>query len=121
EKIHFVGNTMIDTLVRLMPLADDRWATLRDKFGTERFVLTTLHRPSNVDEAAGLNEIIAALNDVGRDVPVIFPVHPRTRQRIAEHGISISDHLRLTEPIGYVDFLALQTRAAVVVTDSGGV
>jgi UDP-N-acetylglucosamine 2-epimerase (non-hydrolysing) len=121
EKIHFVGNTMIDTLVRLMPLADDRWATLRDKFGTEKFVLTTLHRPSNVDEAAGLNEIITALNEVGHDVPVIFPVHPRTRQRIAEYGISISEHLRLTEPIGYVDFLALQTRAAVVVTDSGGV
>lgn len=120
DKIHLVGNTMIDTLVRLMPLAEERWRSLRAGFDFESFVLVTLHRPNNVDAAGGLNEIIAALNEVSADVPVIFPVHPRTRARIAEYGISLSEHVRLTEPIGYVDFLALEAHAAVVLTDSGG-
>jgi len=121
EKIHLVGNTMIDTLVRLMPLAEERWPALRSRFGFDRFALVTLHRPNNVDDASGLNEIISALNEASSDVPVIFPVHPRTRQKIADYDISVNDGVRLTEPIGYVDFLALQAHAAVVVTDSGGV
>ena len=121
EKIHLVGNTMIDTLVRLMPLAENRWPSLRTEFGLDKFVLVTLHRPNNVDAAAGLTEIMAALNEVSAERPVIFPVHPRTRQRISEFGIVVKETVRLTEPIGYVDFLALQTHASVVVTDSGGV
>jgi UDP-N-acetylglucosamine 2-epimerase (non-hydrolysing) len=121
EKIHLVGNTMIDTLVRVMPLAEDRWPSLRAQFGFAEFVLVTLHRPSNVDAAEGLNEIISALNEVSEKLPVIFPVHPRTRKRIAEHSIRVSDNIHLTDPIGYVDFLALQAHAAAVVTDSGGV
>ena len=120
-KIHLVGNTMIDTLVRVLPLAGKRWPSLRDEFGIDEFVLVTLHRPNNVDTAAGLTEIMAALNEVGAEVPVIFPVHPRTRQRISEFGIVVKEAVRLSEPIGYVDFLALQTQASVVVTDSGGV
>jgi len=121
EKIHQVGNTMIDTLVWVMPLAEKRWPSLHAEFATDKFILVTLHRPSNVDAPAALTEIISALNETGADVPVIFPVHPRTRQRITEHGISIRDGVRLTEPIGYVDFLALEAHASVVVTDSGGV
>lgn len=121
EKIHLVGNTMIDTLVRLMPLAEARWPSLRAQFGFEKFILVTLHRPNNVDEAGGLNEIISALNEVSEQLPVLFPVHPRTRQRIADHRIEVSANVRLTEPIGYVDFLALEAHAAAVVTDSGGV
>jgi UDP-N-acetylglucosamine 2-epimerase (non-hydrolysing) len=121
EKIRFVGNTMIDTLVRLMPLAEERWPALRSRFDFDHFALVTLHRPNNVDDAAGLTEIISALNEVSRDVAVIFPVHPRTRQKIAEYRISVTEGVRLTEPIGYIDFLALQAHAAVVVTDSGGV
>ena len=121
EKIHFVGNTMIDTLVRLMPLAEQRWTSLRAQLALERFVLVTLHRPSNVDAADGLNEIISALNDVSEKVPVIFPVHPRTRKSIAEHAIDVRQGVILSDPIGYIDFLALQAHAAAVVTDSGGV
>ena len=121
EKIHLVGNTMIDTLVRLMPLAEERWPPLHSRFGFDRFALVTLHRPNNVDDRAGLSEIISALNEASGDLPVIFPVHPRTRQKIAEYEIDVSEGVRLTEPIGYVDFLALQAHAAVVVTDSGGV
>lgn len=121
EKVHLVGNTMIDTLARLMPLAENHWPALRKQYGVEKFVLVTLHRPNNVDNAASFGEIMAALNQVSAGVPVIFPVHPRTRQRIAEYGITIRGGVRLTEPIGYVDFLALQAHASVVVTDSGGV
>ena len=121
EKIFLVGNTMIDTLVRLRPLAVDRWPSLRARFGLERFVLVTLHRPNNVDAFAGLNEIISALNEISEQLPVIFPVHPRTRKRIGEHSIKVADSLRLTDPIGYIDFLSLQAHAAAVVTDSGGV
>src|SRR5687767_10415693 len=121
EKIHLVGNTMIDTLVRLMPLAEERWSATRVQFDLKRFVLATLHRPANVDDRAGLIEIMSALNEVSSDVPVLFPVHPRTRQKIAEYEINVSETVRLTEPVGYIDFLALQAHAAAVVTDSGGV
>ncbi len=121
EKIHLVGNTMIDTLVRLMPLAEQHWPARQAEFDLDKFVLVTLHRPSNVDAALGLNEIVSALNEVSEELPVIFPVHPRTRTRIAEHSIDVREKVRLTEPIGYVNFLALQAHAAAVVTDSGGV
>jgi UDP-N-acetylglucosamine 2-epimerase (non-hydrolysing) len=121
ENIHLVGNTMIDTLVRLMPLAEERWPALHSRFGFDRFALVTLHRPSNVDDHLGLNEIISALNEVSGDLPVIFPVHPRTRHKVADYEISVSQNVRVTEPIGYIDFVALQAHAAVVVTDSGGV
>lgn len=120
-KIHLVGNTMIDTLVRLMPLAKERWPSLREEFSLDKFILVTLHRPNNVDAAAGLTEILAALNEASADVPVVFPVHPRTRQRIVGNGIVVKETVRLSEPIGYIDFLALETHASVVVTDSGGV
>jgi UDP-N-acetylglucosamine 2-epimerase (non-hydrolysing) len=121
EKIHLVGNTMIDTLVRLMPLANDRWPSLWAQLNLDLFVLVTLHRPNNVDEEAGLREIVSALNDISADFPVIFPAHPRTRRRITDYGISVRENVRLTEPFGYADFLALQTHASLVVTDSGGV
>jgi UDP-N-acetylglucosamine 2-epimerase (non-hydrolysing) len=121
DKIHLVGNTMIDTLVRLMPLAEDRWPLLRTQFGFDKFILVTLHRPGNVDAADGLGEIISALNEVSEQVPVIFPVHPRTRKRIDKHSIDVRPKVQLRDPIGYVDFLALQAHAAAVVTDSGGV
>ncbi len=122
EKICFVGNTMIDTLVRLLPKAEARWPGLQERFGLERYVLVTLHRPSNVDDLATLNEIMTALIEIGRQIPVIFPVHPRTRQRIASLDLGQStERLILVEPMGYLDFLALEAHASLVLTDSGGV
>jgi UDP-N-acetylglucosamine 2-epimerase (non-hydrolysing) len=122
DKIHFVGNTMIDTLVRLLPKAEARWPGLQTQFGLERYVLVTLHRPSNVDDPATLDEIMVALSEISRQTRVVFPVHPRTRQRIAGLGIAFDcDNLTLTEPLGYLDFLALEAHASLVLTDSGGV
>jgi len=122
EKIHFVGNVMIDTLIRLLPKAQQRWPTLSARLARNRYVLVTLHRPSNVDEADTLTEIMAALTEISREIPVLFPVHPRTRQRIADSGLQPRTcNLQLVEPLSYLDFLALETHADVVLTDSGGV
>lgn len=122
EKIRFVGNVMIDTLVQLMPRAEARWPALRDRLGLERYLLVTLHRPSNVDDVQVLTEILAALEEVSREVAVLFPLHPRTRQRILEYDLwKPGRNLRLLEPFGYLDFLALQAHASLVLTDSGGI
>lgn len=122
EKIHFVGNVMIDTLVRLIPKAEERWLQLQEHFQLKRYMLVTLHRPSNVDEIATLRELLLALNELAREIAVVFPVHPRTRRRIVDHGLtSLASELQLIEPLGYLDFLALQAHACLVLTDSGGV
>lgn len=122
EQIHFVGNTMIDTLVRLLPKAEARWPGLQARFGLERYVLITLHRPSNVDDPATFGQIMTALVEISRQTPVVFPVHPRTRQRIASLDLGQSaGRLLLMEPMGYLDFLALEAHASLVLTDSGGV
>ncbi len=119
EKIHRVGNVMIDTLVRLLPMAEVP-VSLRV---SRPYALVTLHRPSNVDEEPMLKRIMEALEEIGRQLPVLFPVHPRTRQRLTECGMKATSNgqMQILEPIGYLEFLALQKQAAVVITDSGGI
>ena len=119
EKIHFVGNTMIDSLVRLLPSAQQ----LPLPAIPEKFVLVTLHRPSNVDDPRTLQKIIAALSRISKRIPILFPIHPRTRKQINDCGIHlpVTDGLILMEPLGYLEFLALQNKALLVVTDSGGI
>ena len=123
ERIRFVGNVMIDTLDSLLPRARDRWDDIRQRLDLpDRYALATLHRPGNVDDPAKLREIIQGLGDVAEHLPVLFPVHPRTRDAMAEAGIQPrSDRLRLMEPQGYVDFMALTAHSALVITDSGGI
>ena len=116
EKIHRVGNVMIDSLVRLLPAA----AECHLEELPERYVLVTLHRPSNVDDKNVLERILKSLWEVNEQLDIVFPVHPRTRQRIAEFGIDTA-RLRLLEPQPYIEVLALQRRAAAVITDSGGI
>src|SRR5581483_2668713 len=118
-RIRLVGNVMIDTLQRLLPKA--RAQTPPDL--PERYALITMHRPSNVDDPAFLADLLKTLGNLSRELPVIFPVHPRTRQRIAGLRFSqgIQTSLRLTDPLPYLEFLALQARATVVITDSGGI
>lgn len=119
EKIHFVGNLMIDTLVRLLGQA--RRPEVQGVNG--QYALVTLHRPSNVDAPEMLRQIVQTLNELSTRVPVIFPVHPRTRQRIADFNLPLGDARRfaLLEPVGYLEFLGLQRDAQLVITDSGGI
>jgi UDP-N-acetylglucosamine 2-epimerase (non-hydrolysing) len=124
EKIFFVGNVMIDTLLRLKDAALQ--SPIRQQLGaTGDYGFVTLHRPSNVDVRDVLAEILSALDNVQKDLPLVFPVHPRTVNRLKEFGfwdeISRWPGLKLTEPIGYLDSLCLMARAKLVLTDSGGV
>ena len=116
-KIHRVGNVMIDTLVRLMPKADA--SHLLKNAGVspgQPFVLVTLHRPATVDVTDVLENVLESLATIARDYPVIFPVHPRTRARLAAKWLSTAG-LHLIEPAGYLEFLALQRDAKLVITD----
>lgn len=115
-KIHCVGNVMIDSLIQLLPAAME---SPRDGL-PEKFALVTLHRPSNVDDPATLKRIIESLLEVNAHLSVVFPVHPRTRQRLASIGMNFAN-LYLLDPLPYIEFLALQRRATVVITDSGGI
>ncbi len=119
QTIHCVGNVMIDTLVRLLPQA--RMPEI-DALA-DRYALVTLHRPSNVDDADMLERIVTTLEEISQRLQVVFPMHPRTRQRISEFDVTLtrSTRLLLMEPLGYLEFLALQQQATVVITDSGGV
>jgi UDP-N-acetylglucosamine 2-epimerase (non-hydrolysing) len=122
--IKLVGNVMIDTLVRLLPLTDPtdllRKHHLLNGGGPRPYVLVTLHRPSNVDDEQMLAKLISALDEIGRDVPVLFPMHPRTKARMDRNNIPCRNVL-VTEPLTYLEFLGCQRHAALVITDSGGI
>ncbi len=125
ESIYLVGNVMIDSLRHFLPLAQksDIGEQLALNNGTawQRFAVLTLHRPSNVDSTEKLAELLGAIDSIAAQVPVIFPVHPRTQQRLAQAGIKTHPHLKLIPPIGYLDFLCLLSKATLVLTDSGGI
>ena len=121
-KIRFVGNVMIDTLVKMLPKALAQAPLDEANLRPGAYVLVTLHRPSNVDDPAVLREILRALAEISRKQPVVFPVHPRTRKRIEDSRIELPNtSLHLIEPLGYLGFLAAMKQAALVLTDSGGV
>jgi UDP-N-acetylglucosamine 2-epimerase (non-hydrolysing) len=119
EKIRLVGNVMIDTLVRLLPQAQGH----RLSGIPERYASVTMHRPANVDDEIFLRDLLDTLRDIGRELPIIFPVHPRTRERIVQLGLPQREdgRVRLINPLSYLEFLALEERAIVVITDSGGI
>jgi UDP-N-acetylglucosamine 2-epimerase (non-hydrolysing) len=122
ERIHLVGNVMIDTLVRLLPRAEESGASRElSAWRDTRYALVTLHRPSNVDSPATLRSIMMALQDIAASIPVVFPVHPRTRQKLDSMALPACPGVHLLEPIGYLEFLAMQRRAKVIITDSGGI
>ncbi len=117
-RICLAGNVMIDTLVTSLPLAD----RLSLAGYPDRYALVTLHRPSNVDDNAMLGELMGALGRISQQLPVVFPVHPRTRQRLqALPGPTEAPDLHVVEPLGYLEFLKLERHAIVVITDSGGI
>jgi len=123
EQIHYVGHVMIDNLLfqaGRLSRADIALPSAALKKRFSRYGVVTLHRPSNVDDAAALSALLQTLVDVSASLPLIFPVHPRTRQRIDALGRSLPPDLVLLPPLGYTDFLNLWKDAAVVITDSGG-
>jgi UDP-N-acetylglucosamine 2-epimerase (non-hydrolysing) len=118
ERVFFVGNTMIDTLMRMLPHAEQ--SDVHHRLGIERggYVLVTLHRPKLVDGPL-LEPAFQALGKVGRHLPVVFPMHPRVRRRL--RTMSSDPGVLLLDAVGYIDFIALEASAAAVITDSGGV
>jgi UDP-N-acetylglucosamine 2-epimerase (non-hydrolysing) len=123
HRVHLAGNVMMDTLLRLFPKALERWdAGLSDRWGEDGYILVTLHRPSNVDDPVRLAALMKAFDELSRETRVVFPIHPRTMSRLRSLSFKPAGKgFQLIEPLGYLDFLALQRHAAVVVTDSGGV
>lgn len=121
ERIHMVGNLMIDSLLKHLPQARNSDILRKLQLDPGRFGLVTLHRPANVDDDRQLAEIVDALRVVSGDLPLVWPVHPRTRARLEAAGIQTSDRIRILEPLGYKDFLALEASGFVVLTDSGGI
>ncbi len=125
ERAHFVGNVMIDTLMRHREKAAGSDVLHRLGVSPREYVLLTLHRPSNVDDKETLNGILHALHEIQREVPLVLPIHPRTKKNLEAFGLSgwleAWENLILTEPLGYLDFLCLMDRARVVLTDSGGI
>lgn len=125
DSIFLVGNVMIDSLRHFLPAAQQSSIGaelgLKNGAGWERFGLLTLHRPSNVDSSQKLSELLGAIEAVAEEVPLIFPVHPRTQQRIAQAEVRHHPQLRMISPVGYLDFLCLLSKATLVLTDSGGI
>jgi len=121
EKVHFAGNVMIDTLRAHLERARGLGTLERLDLQPGGYAVLTLHRPSNVDDAERLRSLFAVLEEIQARLPVVFPVHPRTRQSIATLLGGESPRLRLTEPLGYLEFLRLLADARLVLTDSGGI
>jgi len=125
ERIRYVGNVMIDSLVEQLPAARALESAGRLGLGRGEYALVTLHRPSNVDDPARLGELVRFLGRLAARMPVVFPVHPRTQAKLVELGLhaqlEASPAIRLSPPLGYREFLGLMEGARVVVSDSGGI
>ena len=122
EKIKFTGNIMIDSLMNNIEKTNEN---ILNEIGVvkNRYALVTLHRPSNVDEKSTLEGILEGLNVISKDIDLVFPLHPRTKSKIEEFELEakLTENIRITEPLGYLDFLSLTKNAKIVITDSGGI
>jgi UDP-N-acetylglucosamine 2-epimerase (non-hydrolysing) len=133
EKIFFVGNVMIDTLLQHRQKAAQLPILEELGLSAQSYALLTLHRPSNVDDQVKLGQLLDTLQEVGRQIPIVFPVHPRTRKQIAAFGLEgklheldlanpqITKGINSLPPLGYLEFLRLMTQAKLILTDSGGI
>jgi UDP-N-acetylglucosamine 2-epimerase (non-hydrolysing) len=125
EKVHLVGNVMIDTLMRHKQRAESSRVLETLGLPPGGYAVLTLHRPSNVDDPVVLAKLLDVLEVVLADQPLVFPVHPRTRAKLAQFGlasrVAAQPKLRLVDPVGYLDFLKLMAHARIVLTDSGGI
>jgi len=125
KKVHFVGNTMIDTLLGF--LDEIRACKLTQEMGLipAEFAVATMHRPANVDSSESLQTVVDILTECAKDTKIVFPVHPRTKNKIAEYGfleiLSSNPNIKLLEPLGYIEFMNLVYNSKYVMTDSGGI
>ncbi|RKY05881.1 MAG: UDP-N-acetylglucosamine 2-epimerase (non-hydrolyzing) [Planctomycetota bacterium] len=124
-KVHFVGNVMIDTLLANKAKTDKSDVLERLELRSNEYAVITLHRPSNVDDMGAFGQIVAAFEEIAKEMKLVFPIHPRTRDNIKggelEKRMEALANLILLEPVGYLDFLCLMSNAALVLTDSGGI
>jgi len=124
ERIYFVGHVMIDNLFyqksKLDAIGPGRFPTANLKNELKEYIFLTLHRPSNVDNQSILTGIINSINRISNDLPIIFPVHPRTRKMVDALGLKLSDNIKCIDPLGFMEALFLWMDASVVITDSGG-
>lgn len=123
EKVFFTGNVMIDSLVQHLPKAEESCILKDYGLTPQNYVLVTLHRPSNVDSKEDLMQLINLLNALGEKEKLIFPIHPRTKSNMAKFGLDgiLNKNVIITDPIGYIDFMALTKNSRLIVTDSGGI
>lgn len=122
--VHFVGNTMIDSLVQFKPIFED--SSILSQLGVEKkdYFVFTFHRPGNVDDLGNLAELVNVIKEIAAKGKVVFPIHPRTRKNLAENNlieIITNENVILTEPVGYIDFMQLISNSKGVITDSGGI
>lgn len=118
--VHFVGNPMIDTLLAFRDRLDSEAA--RGRFGLpERYAVATIHRPANVDDPGVAEGLVRGLAQVGAEVPILLPLHPRGMQTLTSAGLMAVPGIQVVEPLGYLEFMALMSGAALVLTDSGGI
>lgn len=120
EEVHVVGDVMRDACDRFLPVAREGSTISGQRFMSGPFGLVTLHRPENTDEAAKLEALVAGMNQVSAKIPLVIPLHPRTKRKLSEFGLSFRDSVQVIEPVGYLDMLALLHHCQVVITDSGG-
>lgn len=123
ERVYFVGNCMIDSLIDLIKAnhSSDIFDSLR--LDSKKYIVVTMHRPSNVDTVKKLGELLELLNSISKNNIVIFPIHPRTKNNLEKFGLinKLNQNLKLTEPLGYIDFIHLISKAELILTDSGGI
>ncbi len=124
-KVHFVGNVMIDSLIFFLEKARESTILQQLELPPQGYALVTLHRPSNVDDSENFLKILTAFEQIQQEIPIIFPIHPRTRKNIAQFGledrVNALKNLKLLPPIGYLDFMNLTQNCRFVMTDSGGI
>lgn len=121
EKVHFVGNCMVDTLLSHVKIAVEQAPWTQFDILPQAYGLMTLHRVSNVDHAPTLRTLMQTANTMAEQLPLIFPMHPRTRQRLQTLDITLNPKLKLVEPLSYLTFIGLMAQARCVITDSGGI
>jgi UDP-N-acetylglucosamine 2-epimerase (non-hydrolysing) len=123
QKMHYVGNVMIDSLINFLPVAETSAIMSELNLEENSFLLVTLHRPSNVDEPENIKKILQAFDYISRRIPIVFPIHPRTEKNLEIFELkSMVDgmkNLKIVPPLGYLDFIQLEKNCRFVITDSG--